>query len=373
MLRLKILCKGLDGGKCLSTNLRKFLLTFVLTLLLYGGLNQTILRCLRLRLVKPNNNPLFIDSHSNHPPSIIKQIPLSVNKRISQISSDQRAFSIAAPLYENALNQSNYQSKLKYTPCSNTNNQRKRRHRNIVWFNPPYSKSVRTNVGKNFLKLVDKHFPPSNPLHKIFNRNTVKVSYSCMKSCKSVISQHNKSVLLKGGATSTAIKSSTCNCRITKECPLQNKCQTKCVVYKAEVITSNSKPKVYIGMTGNTFKERFNNHKKSFSKIEYRNSTELSKYVWDLKEREREFTIQWSILKRANSYSSGGKSCNLCLQEKLSILNADKSNLLNKRREVFSKCVHKKRFLAGKFKRRNVHDLSRTQAVNGNQRHQLET
>ena len=116
-----------------------------------------------------------------------------------------------------------------------------------------------------------------------------------------------------------------------------------------------------------------NNHKKSFSKIEYRNSTELSKYVWDLKEREREFTIQWSILKQANSYSSGGKSCNLCLQEKLSILNADKSNLLNKRREVFSKCVHKKRFLAGKFKRRNVHDLSRTQAVNRNQRHQLGT
>ena len=108
-------------------------------------------------------------------------------------------------------------------------------------------------------------------------------------------------------------------------------------------------------MTGNTFKERFNNHKKSFSKIEYRNSIELSKYVGDLKERERDFTIQWSILKRANSYSSGGKSCNLCLREKLSILNADKSNLLNKRREVFSKCVHKKRFLAGKFKRTNVH------------------
>ena len=42
---------------------------------------------------KPNNDPLFINSHSNHPPSIIKQIPLSVNKRISQLSSDQNAFS----------------------------------------------------------------------------------------------------------------------------------------------------------------------------------------------------------------------------------------------------------------------------------------
>ena len=177
---------------------------------------------------KPSNNPLFIDSHSNHPPSIIKQIPLSVSKRISEISSAQRAFSIAAPLHENALNQSNYPSKLKHMPCSNTNNQRKRRHRNIVSFNPPYGKNVRTNLAKNFLKLINKHFPPSNPLHKIFNRNTVKVSYSCMKSCKSVISQHNKSVLLKDGATSTANKSSTCNCRMTKDrMPLAEKMPNK--------------------------------------------------------------------------------------------------------------------------------------------------
>ena len=32
---------------------------------------------------KPNNDPLYIGSRSNHPPSIIKQIPTSVNKRIS--------------------------------------------------------------------------------------------------------------------------------------------------------------------------------------------------------------------------------------------------------------------------------------------------
>ena len=56
---------------------------------------------------KPNNDPPFISSHSNHPPSIIKQIPLSVNKRISQLSSDQNAFSAAAPMYESALNHSN--------------------------------------------------------------------------------------------------------------------------------------------------------------------------------------------------------------------------------------------------------------------------
>ncbi len=37
----------------------------------------------------------------------------------------------------------------------------------------------------NVLHVIDKHFPPNHKLHKIFNRNTVKVSYSCMNNVKS--------------------------------------------------------------------------------------------------------------------------------------------------------------------------------------------
>jgi hypothetical protein len=66
-----------------------------------------------------NNDPLFMNSDSNHPPSIINQIPLSVNKPISQLSSDQSAFSAAAPLYKNASNHSNYHANLHYTPRNN--------------------------------------------------------------------------------------------------------------------------------------------------------------------------------------------------------------------------------------------------------------
>ena len=39
---------------------------------------------------------------------------------------------------------------------------------------------IKTNVGKIFLRLLKRHFPKENPLHKIFNKNTLKVSYSCM-------------------------------------------------------------------------------------------------------------------------------------------------------------------------------------------------
>ena len=32
---------------------------------------------------KPNNIPLYVHSKSNHPPNIIRNIPLSINKRLS--------------------------------------------------------------------------------------------------------------------------------------------------------------------------------------------------------------------------------------------------------------------------------------------------
>ena len=108
--------------------------------------------------------------------------------------------------------------------------------RNIIWFNPPFSKNVRTNVGRNFLNLIDKHFPASNPLHKIFNRNSVKVSNSCMDNCKSVISKHNFGTLLKNKSVVVASTKDNCNCIESTECPLNNNCLTKSVVYKAEVI-----------------------------------------------------------------------------------------------------------------------------------------
>ena len=41
---------------------------------------------------KPNNDPLCIHKHSNHPPSILGQLPASINKRISTLSSDKQVF-----------------------------------------------------------------------------------------------------------------------------------------------------------------------------------------------------------------------------------------------------------------------------------------
>ena len=120
---------------------------------------------------------------------------------------------------------------------------------------PPFSKNVKTNIAGNFLCLIDKHFPPNHKLHKIFNRNTVKVSYSCMNNVKSIISKHNTRITGKSKPQCEVID--PCTCRDKKTCPLQEKCMTKDIVYKATVTTSNTNStKHYIGMTASTFKER---------------------------------------------------------------------------------------------------------------------
>ena len=71
----------------------------------------------------------------------------------------------------------------------------KQRKRNIIWFNPPFSKNVATKIGRYFLNLIDKDFSQDHKFHKIFNRNNIKVSYSCMPNIKSAINSHNRKIL----------------------------------------------------------------------------------------------------------------------------------------------------------------------------------
>ena len=124
-------------------------------------------------------------------------------------------------------------------------------------FNPTYSKNVKTNVGKVFLQLLKKHFPASHILNKIFNKNTVKISYSCTKNINSVISSHNKNILNPRTA------SFGCNCRKKESCPLSGECLTSQLVYRATVTnTAYEDINKYIGLADTTFKERHSNYER---------------------------------------------------------------------------------------------------------------
>ena len=295
---------------------------------------------------KPNNEILYINKESNHPPSIIKQLPISIENRLSNLSSSEKVFKESASVYQEALNKCGYKHQLKYnvTP-QKTNSKNNNRKRKIIWFNPPYSQSVVNNVGKYFLNLIDKHFPPHHKYRKLFNRNTVKISYSCMINVKNHINQHNRKVLTNGTGNSTS-DLRKCNCLNAPDCPLDGKCLEKEVLYQGAVSTNlaNYKEKLYKGICATKFKSRYCNHKKAFINERYRNDTELSKEVWNVREQNGTPKIKWSILGKYSSYNPISKRCNLCLNEKLEIAIYKGENLLNKRSEVISKCRHRNKY-----------------------------
>ncbi|GFN85131.1 inositol hexakisphosphate and diphosphoinositol-pentakisphosphate kinase 2 [Plakobranchus ocellatus] len=182
---------------------------------------------------KPNTNINYINKESNHPPLIKRNLAKVIAIRLLNNSSNAEIFHQAAEKYQEALTCSGYKQQLRYTPSHQTpphasaprasmnlknnsqsgattntinyqetpntskvylrrNNARARR---ITWFNPPYFMNVATNIGKKFLTLINTRFPKTNILHKVINRNTIKISYSCMPNVKSIITAHNKSVL----------------------------------------------------------------------------------------------------------------------------------------------------------------------------------
>ena len=165
---------------------------------------------------KSNNEVNYIHKQSNHPPSIIKQLPLSVERWFSKLSSNEKIFNDSIPIYQEALIKAGYNHKLTYQKHDQKKDNPQQRKRQIIWFNPPYSKNVTTKVGKFFLSLIDKHFPPHHKLHKLFNRNNVKISYSCLPNIKSIINAHNRKILYP----SPTISRGTCNCINISQFPL---------------------------------------------------------------------------------------------------------------------------------------------------------
>ena len=130
-------------------------------------------------------------------PCIIKNIPGAINKRLSEISSDEKAFNEAAPPYQEALRKSGYLHTIKFTPPHSPEStaRKRKRQRNIIWFNPPFSRNVKTNMGREFLNLIAKCFPANHKFRTLFNKNNLKLSYSCSPNLKQIIDGHNKTIL----------------------------------------------------------------------------------------------------------------------------------------------------------------------------------
>ena len=154
---------------------------------------------------KPNDQPLYINVQSNHPPLITKKLPCMIVKRMSDISCDVDAFNRSLPVYGQALEQSGHKIQPLSFKRAAGRKKIRQRSRKVIWFNPPYNR-VSTNIGKAFFYLLRKHFPPSNRLHKIYNKNVVKLSYSCTPNMANILAAHNKRLLKSHNGKSESIR-----------------------------------------------------------------------------------------------------------------------------------------------------------------------
>ena len=131
---------------------------------------------------KPNDRIMYINKNSNHPMNVIKQIPEMVQSRLTTISKNKNTFNDSIPEYERALMKSGFKTKLIFdekikaeqekrsTTRENIENKEteqdknekkkhtKNRKRQVTWFNPPFNSAVEQNIGKIFLRIIDKYF-----------------------------------------------------------------------------------------------------------------------------------------------------------------------------------------------------------------------
>lgn len=88
-----------------------------------------------------------------------------------------------------------------------------------------------------------------------------------------------------------------CNCRYKDSCFLADECLVKCIVYKAEVTT-----------------------------------TELSNYLWNISNNRFQYETKRNIAAYTSAHECGSKWCDLCPTERSKIMRKDKL-LLNKNDE----------------------------------------
>ena len=156
-------------------------------------------------------------------------------------------YSIIEKIYIDALKNSGFREEFTYQEENIPNNinkekkkkkySHKNRKRNIIWSNPPFCRLACINVGKYLLKLIDKHFKHDNILHKIFNRKTLKISYSCTKNIFQIINNHNKEIIKEfqdrtNNNNNNNCKQNECNCKTRNNCPMNGLCNLNNVVYQ---------------------------------------------------------------------------------------------------------------------------------------------
>ena len=126
-----------------------------------------------------------------------------------------------------------------------------------MWRNPAYCKHAKANIRKA-LFVPHYRFPKSNPLHKIFNRSTLKLSYSYMSNIKTTRttirfkSAYDQNLPKKEKVTATA--------ETSIPVPWTETATEATLFVKQRSPHHNLEIETNIGLCATTFKLRYRNH-----------------------------------------------------------------------------------------------------------------
>lgn len=155
---------------------------------------------------------------SNHQLTIIKQATQSINCRLTDNSSNETKFNEAKRNYETV--------QWVFNGHTYTTQQKKlteERSYGLIHC----TVKIKTNVGKQFIKLIHRHIPPSSTFYKMFNRNILKISFSYT---------HNVILLKIQQKINNKCLTSTkhpCNCKVMHKCLLNGNCLQSNIIYQA--------------------------------------------------------------------------------------------------------------------------------------------
>ena len=115
---------------------------------------------------------------------------------------------------------------------------------------------------------------------------------------------------------------------------------------------ANDDQKIYFSFAKTNFKECYYNHKRDVKHIKYQYNTELTKYIWNLKNNNIKYNVQWKVVDKVYG-SANSVMCKLCLTEKLWIINhIYDNNISNKKSHLINKCRPLNKFLLKHVKKK---------------------
>ena len=173
--------------------------------------------------------------------------------------------------------------------------------------------TVQSTIQCKHSLFLDKYFPSQNKFHKLFNRNTVKMSYCCMSNMKAIINSHNYEIT--NHATITKVRTYIC---IDKErCMLSQNCLINNIIYKAVSRSANPlyKENVYFNKAETEIKLQHLNQKMPFKFIKHKTDTNISNKVWQIKKSKKAPVITWEKVQNISSYNTNSKRCYIWMKK----------------------------------------------------------